>query len=72
MKRLILFFLVGIFLDVNGPLYAAHAEFSHGAIIRGDTTVPEIALIFTGGDYSDGGAEILHTLAEKQVQADDW
>ena len=43
--------------------------YSHGAIIRGDTTQQEIALIFTGGDFNDGGYEILNTLSKRGVIA---
>jgi len=52
------------------PLWAQeHSVTSHDAIIRGDTTRAEIALIFTGGDYNDGGPAILRTLSEKKVKA---
>lgn len=42
---------------------------SHGAIIRGDTTQTELALVFTGGSYSDGGEFIAHTLDKYNVKA---
>ncbi len=41
----------------------------HGAVIRGDTTRCDLALIFTGGDFADGGDHIRRTLAEKNLQA---
>lgn len=43
--------------------------FSHGGIIRGDTTKKEIALVFTGHEFADGGREIAYTLKKKQIQA---
>jgi len=43
--------------------------YSHGAIIRGDTTQQDLALIFTGGDYNDGGNVILNTLSRHGVKA---
>ena len=41
----------------------------HGAVIRGDASRRELALIFTGGDFADGGPHIRQVLAEKQVRA---
>jgi peptidoglycan/xylan/chitin deacetylase (PgdA/CDA1 family) len=40
-----------------------------GGIIRGRTDRNEMALIFTGGDFSDGGDHIRRVLREKQVAA---
>jgi hypothetical protein len=36
----------------------------HGAVVRGDLEKKRIALIFTGGEYGEGTAEILNTLKE--------
>ncbi len=47
------------------PIHLSHL----GAIVRGDTTQPELALIFTGGDYSDGGNTIRTVLQKKQILA---
>lgn len=41
----------------------------HGAVIRGDTSRRQLALIFTGGAYGEGTEFILDTLREKDVQA---
>ncbi len=41
----------------------------HGGIIRGDTTKPELALVFTGGDYADGGMYIADELEKYSVKA---
>ncbi|HOT97861.1 MAG TPA: polysaccharide deacetylase family protein [bacterium] len=41
----------------------------HGALIRGDTGRRALALIFTGGDFADGGPFIRQTLADKGIQA---
>ena len=35
---------------------------SHGAIIRGDTAKKNIALVFTGHEFADGGDFIVNTL----------
>jgi endoglucanase len=42
---------------------------SHGAIIRGDQTKKQIALVFTGDEYADGGKYIAETLKTKNVRA---
>lgn len=42
---------------------------SYGAIVRGDTTKPEIHLVFTGGDFSDGGEYIRKILNDKKIPA---
>ena len=39
------------------------------AIIRGDSTRKEIALVFTGGDFSDGGWHIQHVLDKENISA---
>jgi peptidoglycan/xylan/chitin deacetylase (PgdA/CDA1 family) len=49
--------------------YQIHATYSHGGIIRGDTTVKELALIFTGGDFADGGSHITSILQKHGVKA---
>ncbi len=48
---------------------APPAQRDHGALIRGDAGRRELALIFTGGDFADGGPAIRQTLAEKGVRA---
>ncbi|TFG97203.1 MAG: polysaccharide deacetylase family protein, partial [Calditrichales bacterium] len=40
-----------------------------GGIIRGDTTKKEIHLVFTGGDYADGGEHIRQTVKAKGIPA---
>ena len=40
-----------------------------GAIVRGDTTKKEIALVFTGDEFADGGLVIRKTLRERRVPA---
>ena len=41
----------------------------HDAVIRGDSTRKEIALVFTGGDFSDGGDHIRDVLKRENVLA---
>ncbi|GAB3923279.1 polysaccharide deacetylase family protein [Larkinella terrae] len=40
-----------------------------GAIIRGDTTIRKLAIVFTGDEYADGGEVIRETLAKNRVPA---
>src|SRR5688572_9961630 len=44
-------------------------EFDHGAIIRGNTSKKQIALVFTADEFADGGKTILSTLQKQQVKA---
>jgi peptidoglycan/xylan/chitin deacetylase (PgdA/CDA1 family) len=44
-------------------------SYSHGAVIRGNTNKKNIHLIFTGGDYNDGGVHILSTLKKFNIKA---
>lgn len=47
----------------------SRATIEHGGIVRGDTLEPEIALVFTGDTYADGGSRIRNTLRELNVPA---
>jgi len=59
--------LIGVSLraDSMNPKYT----YDHGGIIRGDRAIKQIALIFTGGDYLEGGPHILDTLARLHIKA---
>ncbi len=43
--------------------------YSHGAIIRGDSTKKQIALVFTGDEFADGGDFITQTLKKQNIKA---
>jgi peptidoglycan/xylan/chitin deacetylase (PgdA/CDA1 family) len=43
--------------------------YSHGGIIRGDSTKKKLALVFTGDEYADGGSFIAQTLQQEKVKA---
>ncbi|UCS95340.1 polysaccharide deacetylase family protein [Echinicola marina] len=66
-----LVFLLPCLLFANLILAQSENNFiySHGAIIRGDQSQKQIALVFTGHEYAEGGTEILNTLAEYHVKA---
>ena len=40
-----------------------------GGIVRGDTTKKEMAIVFTGGDFADGGNHIIKVLKANNVKA---
>jgi endoglucanase len=40
---------------------------SHGGIIRGDTTIKKITLVFTGDEFADGGNFIATTLQQQNI-----
>jgi peptidoglycan/xylan/chitin deacetylase (PgdA/CDA1 family) len=44
-------------------------ELSHGGIIRGDLASKEIALVFTGDEYADGGLIVAQTLRKTNTPA---
>jgi peptidoglycan/xylan/chitin deacetylase (PgdA/CDA1 family) len=44
-------------------------SFNEGAIIRGDSTKKQIALVFTGDEFADGGNFIAKTLSEQKIRA---
>ena len=46
----------------------SHRVYSHGGVIRTDTTRKIITLVFTGGDFADGGEVIRETLAKHGIK----
>ncbi|MEL6254901.1 MAG: polysaccharide deacetylase family protein, partial [Bacteroidota bacterium] len=46
-----------------------HSLYSHGGLIRLDTTSKEIYLTFTGGDFNDGAKKVIRSLKMKKVKA---
>ncbi|MDO9547455.1 MAG: polysaccharide deacetylase family protein [Candidatus Marinimicrobia bacterium] len=73
-KEIILFLLIFlslfffIFLMCNRHT-EKHYTVLRDAIIRGDSMRKEIALVFTGGDFSDGGRHIQCVLDQERVSA---
>jgi peptidoglycan/xylan/chitin deacetylase (PgdA/CDA1 family) len=48
---------------------AKQFTFSHGAIVRGDSTKKEVALVFTADEWGEGLPPILQTLKKENVDA---
>ena len=46
----------------------SHLTYSHGCIVRGDSSKKEIALVFSADEFGDGLFAILKTLHEKNIQ----
>ncbi|HMK26955.1 MAG TPA: glycoside hydrolase family 9 protein [Chitinophagaceae bacterium] len=44
-------------------------SYSHGGIIRGDSTQKKIALVFTGHEFAEGGNFITSTLQKEKIKA---
>jgi len=43
--------------------------YDEGGVVRGDVSKKKLALIFTGGDFAEGGPHIRAVLSEKRVKA---
>jgi hypothetical protein len=43
--------------------------YSHGGIIRGDSTKKNIALVFTGHEFAEGGEFINQTLQQQKIKS---
>jgi len=70
--RFFLVVLIIFFSCSHKPLHTSTPKpftYSHGAIIRGDSTQKKIALVFTGDEFGDGGELIAKTLQEQNVKA---
>jgi len=64
-----IFLLCAFGLVLTARVFDAHFTCDHGAIIRGDRTQKEIALVFTGDTFADGGAHICRVLLQQQSKA---
>ncbi len=65
--RIFLICLFGLALTAQEP--DSLFTYDHGGIFRGDRTKKEIALVFTGDTFADGGAHIRQVLAQQQIRA---
>jgi len=76
--KIIFLILLWGFFSLQGYAQLSHAgndsapsprrfTFSHGAIVRGDSTRKEIALVFTGDQFGDGLLVIASTLEKRRI-----
>jgi endoglucanase len=64
-QALTLLFFLQIWTAAAQPAF----RYSYGAIVRGDTTSPRMAIVFTGHEFADGGSSIASTLKKNALKA---
>ena len=75
MKKYSIFIIQFVVLVLMVPTIVAQSNqntrfiFESGAIIRGDTTIKDLALVFTGDEFGDGADFISAVLSEKKIKA---
>lgn len=62
---LVLFFSMTGLYQCDNPSY----QYIQGAIVRGDTSIKTLALVFTGDEYADGGKHIADVLRKNGIKA---
>ena len=55
--------------ETFGKSFDKKLSYSRGGIIRGDSAKKQIALVFTGDEFADGGNSIANTLKQENVKA---
>lgn len=68
-KKVLFFFALTLVIHHAFGQSNSGFTYSHGAIIRGSQDQKQIALVFTGHEYAEGGEYILDFLAEHKVKA---
>ncbi len=75
MKYLLFYFLICHIITIceESPVIFAQNpcdRFScdHGALVRGDISEKKLSIVFTGGDFADGGQHILRVLKDHKVK----
>ncbi len=71
MKRTIYILIITVTLiNINSCSQPKHNfEYEYGAIVRGDKSQKELALVFTGDKYADGGKHIIDVLKRQELNA---
>jgi peptidoglycan/xylan/chitin deacetylase (PgdA/CDA1 family) len=64
-----IFLLLLFCTAASGQPARGNFEWSHGAIIRGNVTYKNIALVFTGDEFGDGGESIARSLKQQHIHA---
>lgn len=64
-------FLIILTIILTATVYSSDTKYSYsfGGIIRAERTAKKISLIFTGGDFGDGGDLIRKVLQQKKIAA---
>jgi len=66
--KILVFFCHLFFIQAYSQHPQKQYPFSHGAIVKGDTTKKELALVFTADEYGEGLQTILQTLKDANVK----
>lgn len=53
---------------INAQQICKHSTYSHGALVRGDSTKKELALVFTADEFGEGLPTILQVLGDRKVK----
>jgi peptidoglycan/xylan/chitin deacetylase (PgdA/CDA1 family) len=63
--------LLFLFFSLNSLSQCDNSSFQYiqGAIVRGDSSSPSLALVFTGDEYADGGKHIAEILKKHGIKA---
>jgi len=64
-----LLMLLALSMQAFGQRSSFSFQYSYGAIVRGDTSKTELALVFTGDTYADGGLHIARVLDRQGIKA---
>ena len=59
--------LLACFMHGHGQ-QTSSVQYLHGAMVRGDTSKMELALVFTGDEYADGGLHIARVLDQHGIK----
>jgi peptidoglycan/xylan/chitin deacetylase (PgdA/CDA1 family) len=65
----LLFSFTGCGIKKSEPHTGKHFLYDHGAIVRGDSSRKEIALVFTGDEFGDGASFIADALKKEDIKA---
>ena len=68
MKKLLLLIL-SFSLYLENKAQDKNFTYSHGAIVRGDSTKKEIALVFTADEFGEGLPVIIKSLKKEKIKA---
>ena len=61
--------LLALSMQAFGQHASSPNQYLHGAIVRGDTSQMDLALVFTGDEYADGGMQIARVLDRQGIKA---
>ncbi|RYF81217.1 MAG: polysaccharide deacetylase family protein [Chitinophagaceae bacterium] len=67
-SKILVFFCHLFFLQGYSQHQQKQYRLSHGAIVKGDTTKKELALVFTADEYGEGLQTIFQTLSNAKIK----